>query len=333
MSKEILSEIALTKVNINQELKTLRNKFNFPIELYDGAFHLPLAGGKRLRPLMVIKTCEMLNGNVKKATVMATSLELLHNFTLIHDDIIDEDEFRRGTPTTHIKWGVPVAISAGDAVFSLVFNHLVNELENYETKPKIINNAVKTLSKSALIVCEGLVQDVSPEKYVNSVNDYLDMITRKTAELFDTSCYLGGLSAEANDIQLFELSKYGQNIGKLFQIVDDLLGIIGDPSVTGKPVGGDLKMGRRTIIIIHSLLNSSTNNKEKLEALLQKKNISQTDIDNALAIINKTQSIDYAKKLANHFMNEAIGSLSIFENNKHKKFLQLFPQFLYSRDK
>ncbi|MGH9990886.1 MAG: polyprenyl synthetase family protein, partial [Nitrososphaera sp.] len=203
-----------------------------PKELYQASSHYIRTGGKRLRPFMVLKGCEMLGGSAERALPAAAAVELVHNFTLVHDDIMDNDEIRHGTATVHRYYGMPLAILAGDILFSKAFELLTFNCRKAGIPDKSIIDMVEHLSFACTEICEGQAIDVevaSSAKFP-SVQHYIDMIGKKTATLFEVSCALGALSSPnhtASDIR--NLSSFGRNIGIAFQLIDDLIGIIGDP--------------------------------------------------------------------------------------------------------
>src|SRR5215217_7910925 len=182
-----------------------------PKELYQASSHYIRTGGKRLRPFMVLKCCEMLGGCAERALPAAAAVELVHNFTLVHDDIMDNDEMRHGTATVHRYYGMPLAILSGDILFSKAFELLT------------VNCRKAGISDKSII----------------------DMVGKKTATLFEVSCALGVLSSPNHTtVDIRNLSSFGRNIGIAFQLVDDLIGVIGDPKLTGKAAGNDIREGK-----------------------------------------------------------------------------------------
>ncbi|MEK6932153.1 MAG: polyprenyl synthetase family protein, partial [Thermoproteota archaeon] len=201
-----------------------------PKLLYDAAVHLIIHGGKRLRPHMVIKSCQILGGSITSAIPAASAVEMIHNFTLVHDDIMDNDEMRHGVPTVHKKFGMPIAILAGDVLFSKAYQIISDS--------KLSNDAtiqlVSRLAKACVDVCEGQLLDVkmAEEKRIPSQKEYITMIGKKTAALFDVSCSMGAICATGNQKDISNLSNFGRNLGIAFQITDDLIGVMGDPKIT-----------------------------------------------------------------------------------------------------
>lgn len=201
--------------------------------------------GKRLRPLLVLLSAGALGARLDQARYAAAAVELLHDFTLVHDDIMDNDDTRRGQPTVHVKWDVSTAILAGDGLMGLAFQKLL------QTPVGDTAAMTRRLADTMIVICEGQALDkmFESESRVSS-GQYLDMITRKTAALIELSCELGGMVAGATKEQSETLRSYGFALGMAFQIQDDLLDIIADEGKLGKKVGSDLAMHKQTILTI-----------------------------------------------------------------------------------
>ena len=172
-----------------------------PKELYQASSHYIVSGGKRLRPFMTIKSCEMLGGNSKSALPPAAAVEMIHNFSLVHDDIMDNDEMRHSIPTVHNYYGTPLAILSGDILFSKAFKLLVAEGRKVGHSENAISEMVARLSNACIYVCEGQAADVgmTSNQRFSSESHYIDMIGKKTAALFEVSCALGALSVADSD--------------------------------------------------------------------------------------------------------------------------------------
>ena len=203
-----------------------------PSKLYAAALHLIVNGGKRLRPFMVVKSCQILGGRNSDAMPAAGAVEMIHNFTLVHDDIMDNDDMRHGVPTTHKKFGLPIAILAGDVLFSKAYQ----VLSKTNLPSKSTTELVSRLAKACVDVCEGQLLDIgmAEGKTIPTQSQYIVMVSKKTAALFDVSCAMGAICAKANRKDITNLSSFGKNLGIAFQITDDLIGVLGDPKVTKK---------------------------------------------------------------------------------------------------
>lgn len=333
MEQDLRLEMEKVRRAIDAELRRIRAEKSFPLDLYEATFHLLLSGGKRIRPFLTVKTAQMFDSEFDAALPPAVAVELLHNFTLIHDDIMDRDEFRRGVPTTHVIWGDPTAIAAGDALFSLLFSYVVSEMRRRRIDPSVIVSAVEILSKGAETICGGQIMDLLAEKYVSTESEYIEMVYMKTATLFRLSSMLGGIVGGADETQKKHLDSFGRNIGISFQIVDDVLGIMGRPEVTGKPVGSDLKQGKNTLILIHALKNSSENGKMVISSVFGNKEAKPVEVEGAIDLILNLGSVDFARRMAKQYMEEAIDSLRKLPKNVHRDSIESLACFIYARER
>lgn len=218
---------------------------NFPRTLKEPIRYFLESTGKKVRPLLALFSCRFLNGETDCALPAAVGIELFHDFTLIHDDIMDRDDFRRGRPTIHKLWDEGAAILVGDALIGMAYTSL---LKSRSTRlPEVVNHFSEALIK----VCEGQALDKEFEERPRvSLDEYLDMIAKKTAWLFQLSCQIGGILGNGDDHQVNRLMDFGFNVGMAFQIQDDLLDFVADESKLGKAVGSDWKMDKKTFITL-----------------------------------------------------------------------------------
>lgn len=283
--------------------KFLNSKLNGnPKKLYDAAGHLIVNGGKRLRPYMVIKSCQILGGKSSTAMIAASAVEMVHNFTLVHDDIMDNDEMRHGVPTVHKKFGMPIAILAGDVLFSKAFQ-IISESK---LSPKATTHLISRLAKACVDVCEGQLLDIkmADEKRIPTEKEYITMIGKKTAALFDVSCAMGAICATNKPKDISNLSTFGRNLGIAFQITDDLIGVMGDPKVTKKPVGNDLREGKKSLPILMAIKLAKSNEKKIILKAFGNSKISKKDLNRAVEVIRslgieekvRNQALKYAEK-------------------------------------
>ncbi len=229
---------------INKELGAFTPNVEAPF-FYDPIRYVLDLKGKRIRPLLTLLSAEAAGGEIKEALPAATAVELLHNFTLVHDDIMDEDELRRGFPTVHHKWDLSTAILAGDGLMGLAFQKLL------ESRSGDIKKMMEQMVKTMIIICEGQALDKTFENRQSiTATEYLDMIARKTAVLLELSCELGGRAIECNAEIIEKLRNFGYNLGLGFQIQDDLLDVIAVQEDLGKKVGSDLQMHKQTLLTI-----------------------------------------------------------------------------------
>ena len=284
-----------------------------PDQLYKAAAHLIVNGGKRLRPYMVLKSCQVLGGKNKDAMSAAAAVEMVHNFTLVHDDIMDNDEMRHGVPTTHKKFGMPIAILAGDVLFSKAYQ----VISNANLPSKHTTELVSRLAKACVDVCEGQLLDIkmAEGKKIPTQNEYIKMISKKTAALFDVSCSMGAICAKSKNKDISNLSSFGKNLGIAFQITDDLIGVMGDPKITKKPVGNDLREGKKSLPILLAIKKAKGKDKKTILHAFGNQKAKRRDIETAVKIIKslgieksvRNQALFYAEK-AKKSLNSYSGS-------------------------
>ncbi len=254
------------------------NTYNFsgePIELYEPVTYMLSLGGKRLRPVLVLMACELFDDNIEKALPAALAVEVFHNFTLVHDDIMDKADIRRGKPTVHKKWNETVAILSGDLMMIKAIDILC------ETKYHHIPELIRIFNKTAAEVCEGQQLDMNFEQQVKvSKADYINMITLKTAVLLGGSLKLGALIGGATHDDASHVYEFGKNIGIAFQIQDDILDSFGDGSIVGKKIGGDISVNKKTLLLLE--LMESAN---EADHLLIKQALTETTIDKKIETI------------------------------------------------
>lgn len=231
----------------SEELKK-QNFSKSPKELYEPIIYTISQSGKRLRPIFTLMACDLFGCDINKAMNQAIAIELLHNFTLIHDDIMDEAPVRHGQETVHMKWNQNLAILAGDTMYALAYKYALNAELN------ILPTLMHTFNNTALEACEGQQMDINFEKReIVSLDEYLLMIKYKTAVLFGASMHIGGIIAKAEDEDIEHLYQYGLNIGLAFQLKDDLLDLYGQTANFGKKTGIDIIEGKKTFLYIKAL--------------------------------------------------------------------------------
>ncbi len=231
-----------------------------PASLYEPANYIMQLGGKRLRPLMVLMACEAFSGSYEKALPGAMAIEVLHNFTLMHDDIMDAAPLRRGKPTVHKKWDQTTAILSGDMM-------MFQSIMMLEKIPEhIFSDALKIFNKTAIEICEGQQLDMIFEKKTEvQIHEYLNMIALKTSVLLGCSFYLGAIIGGASKEDANALYDFGKNIGIAFQLHDDILDAFSDDEAFGKQIGGDIIANKKTYLLITALQNADEQQKRTLE--------------------------------------------------------------------
>ena len=292
-----------------------------PTQLYDAASYLIVNGGKRLRPFMVMKSCEILGGKLKDAMPAACAVEMIHNFTLVHDDIMDNDEMRHGVPTVHKKFGIPIAILAGDVLFSKAYQILSNS----NLPSKATNELVSRLAKACVDVCEGQLLDIkmAETKKIPSQGNYIKMIEKKTSSLFDVSCSMGAICAKAKQKDITKLSVFGRNLGIAFQITDDLIGVLGDPRMTKKPVGNDLREGKKSLPIVLAITKSKGNDKKTILKTFGNAKATKKDIEKAVESIRALGIEKIVRKQALLYSEKAQKSLNNYSGSAKIELLNL----------
>jgi len=219
-----------------------------PADLYNPITYTLAIGGKRLRPLLVLASCQMFGGDIAEAINPAIGIELFHNFTLLHDDIMDAAPLRRGKETVYKKWNSNVAILAGDTMFALANKYMLR------TRPQAVSLVVELFNQTAIEVCEGQQFDMDYEKTPDiSIADYIEMIRLKTAVLLAASLKTGAIIAGADTVDCNYIYQFGINIGLAFQLKDDLLDVYGVQEKFGKVSGGDIIAGKKTYLYLKAL--------------------------------------------------------------------------------
>lgn len=255
--------------------------------------------GKAFRPSICMLMCEAMGGNVAAASVSSISIELVHNFSLIHDDIEDNDKVRRHKPTLWATWGIPKALVTGNSILALG-NKELEKLKKYGISNSSIFYSQKLLTESYLKMMEGQFLDISFEKlkFVNQ-NDYLKMIGLKTGALIECSVLIGAATSgkELTEDDLINIQNFGKSLGLLFQIRDDILGVWGT-NKTGKPVGADIKKKKKSLPIILALSTEYNSNKRSLTEIMENDFISENEIQRFIEIMEKIGIKDKCEQMA-----------------------------------
>ena len=243
-----------------------------PKNLYEPIDYILKLGGKRIRPVLTLMAADIFSSDFKKALPAALAVEVFHNFTLIHDDIMDAAPLRRGKATVHEKWDTNTGILSGDAMLILAYQYF----ENYE--PIVFQKLAKLFSKTALEVCDGQQLDVDFETRNDvTIPEYINMIRLKTSVLVAAALKMGAIVAEANDENANLIYDFGLNLGLAFQLQDDYLDTFGDPETFGKQVGGDIIENKKTYLYLKALEVATEDDKGKLAYLYRKKLADSTD--------------------------------------------------------
>ncbi len=298
-------------VAINTEQQQLNS--TSPIQMYEPMAYIIGLGGKRVRPLLTLVGCDLFDVNPNQAIQSALAVELFHNFSLIHDDILDKAPLRRGNTTVHEKWNTDIAILSGDGMMVKAFDELC------KSNPVHIHDLLKLFSKTALEVCEGQQYDMNFEtQLVVSVNEYINMITFKTAVLLGCSLQMGSICANANTTNQNHIYEFGKNIGIAFQILDDVLDVYATDNKFGKQVGGDIISNKKTFLLLKAFELSSVDQNKSLSQLLLSSNMMEK-VEQVTKIYNDLNIKNIATNEANKYTEIALTHLKEIEANEDKK--------------
>ncbi len=299
-----------------------------PFNLYAPVDYILQLGGKRLRPILTLIACDIFSQEYIKALPAAIAVETFHNFTLVHDDIMDEAPLRRGQKTVHEKWDTNTGILSGDAMLILAYQYF----ENYE--PVVFQKLAKLFSKTALEVCDGQQLDVDFETRNNvSINEYIKMISLKTSVLVGAALKMGAIVAEAEEEQANYLYDFGLNLGIAFQLQDDYLDTFGNPETFGKQIGGDIIENKKTYLYLKALEVAKKEDQEKLVFFYSKKlKDNSAKITEVTSIFKQNDIPKLTQDLIKHYTEKSFEFLTVLNISENaKKSLQEFGENLMFR--
>ena len=302
-------------------------------ELYAPLRDLMARGGKRLRPALCMAACEAVGGKRADALKVAAFIEMVHNFTLIHDDIADRSELRRGQPCLHHEYGLGLAINSGDWLFSTAYEALSDATADLDEKRA--KRLWALLSKSVTEVCEGQAMDigwVENKRWDLTEKDYFGMIRHKTGALMSAACEAGAIVGGGSEKEINALRDFGMGIGVGFQIHDDVLNLRADVKKYGKEIGGDINEGKRTLMAIYTLSACTPTEKKLLINILDKPKNSPDEIRAAIEMIEKYGSIDRAAELSKGMIEEGKRGLKALPESKAKRLLLEIAEYLVKRE-
>ncbi|MBZ0202991.1 MAG: polyprenyl synthetase family protein [Ignavibacteria bacterium] len=299
----------------------------YPFSLYDPLNYIMNGGGKRIRPLLVLLSCEAFGGDTQNAIDAAVSVEILHNFTLVHDDIMDNAGTRRGKETIHKKWDVNAAILVGDELIGLSYRSLLR------SKTDNITGVVRAFTDGVIEVCEGQAMDKEFETSTDvTLDDYLIMIRKKTAELLRTSSVMGAIIGNADEHGIKSISSYSENIGLAFQIQDDLLDVIADEGEFGKKIGGDIIERKKTFLYLKALELLNGNAKDEFLYMYNTDSAESDKIKKIISIYNDICVINSARKEIEKYTILANRSIDCINSVSAKNNLEQFSNMLLNRN-
>ncbi len=301
-----------------------------PTTLYEASRHLPFAGGKRIRPFLVMISCESVSGDATNALPFAAGLELMHNFTLVHDDIMDHSMLRRKLPTVHVKYGEPAAILSGDLLFAKSFEAILNTSVDFSILKQLQLDFIDCI----IAICEGQQLDIEFELQKTVTEQvYLDMISKKTGALFELSGKGGGLIGGGNPQEVAALKTYGMALGLAFQIWDDYLDMSSKTTILGKDIGNDIRNGKKTLIAVHCLSHVNGEKKQFFNNIFGNRNASDHDVAKVYDLFRELGSVEYAQQRALQYIDQAKDAIAVLRPSDAKELLYQLIDYIIQRDK
>ncbi len=327
--KELNSLLQEYGAMVNQQIEKYILRAGQPVTLHQPIWELLDRGGKRFRPALTLLVCRAVGGQPRRALPAAAAVEILHNMTLIHDDIEDQSELRRGKPCIHIMFGLPTAVNAGDAMLMKVFEAAADGSLPADIK----NELVRRFAKRAFQITRGqaLEFELNSRKDFSEA-DVIEVLQNKTGALVALSCEAGAVVGRAKRSQFSAATKFGESIGVGFQVVDDLLNVVGDVRKYGKEIGGDIREGKRTIMGAHLVRSASAEDRDRFMGMLGKSTISQEEIAQAIDLYKEYGSLDYAKKVADRYIEDGLQALKRLPRSDARETLDALARFLVQRE-
>ncbi len=297
-----------------------------PAGLYQPARYIMAQNGKKIRFFLTMKGCKLFSGSPGAAIHAALAIELFHNFTLIHDDIMDEATSRRNQLTVHEKWDTNTAILSGDVMMILAYESFL------KSKPEHLPHILPVFTRSARAVCEGQQMDMEFESLpIVQMEVYLEMIRKKTAVLLGAALSIGAICGNATPVEAEHLYQYGENLGMAFQIRDDILDCYGDAGKTGKVRAGDILQGKKTILYIRTWFSMAEEEQDQFNQLYHSDHSGK--IEKVLALYDKAGARDYAHRKEQEYYNRAVEALDkINLPDEQKKILTQYTHRILGRD-
>ena len=312
-------------MDINNEILQLNWKRE-PYGLYEPIEYTLAAGGKRVRPQLAMIACELFGGNAQEIAPAAMALEVFHNFTLLHDDVMDKADMRRGHPTVHTKWNENTAILSGDQMMIEAYKQLA---QLPDTK---LPQVLRWFNEMATAICEGQQYDIDFESSTTvAISDYLMMIEKKTALLLAYSLRIGAYIAGASEQEQEALFLYGRHIGIAFQIQDDVLDVYGDPSNFGKAIGGDICCNKKTFLLLTALDIADAESKASLLQWLITSNKNAEKIQAVTALYTQLGVREMGEAVMEDHTAEALAQLELLPQNEYTNQLRVLAEKLATR--
>ena len=277
-----------------------------PSHLYEPITYTMDLGGKRLRPVLVLMACEAVGGDINRALTPAIGLEMFHNFTLLHDDVMDKADIRRGKPTVHVKWDDNTAILSGDAMLTMATQLIA------QAPADVMPQVMDLYNRTAMEIYEGQQYDVDFEKRNDvTVDEYIEMIRLKTSVLLGCACKMGALIGGADEATAQLFYKVGENLGLAFQLQDDMLDVWGDEATFGKAIGGDIMNNKKTFLLINAMQRATGDHKVELSLWLSTPNASRAvKVPAVTAIYDALNLRSLSLDAINRYNDEALNALN-----------------------
>ena len=301
-----------------------------PIELYDPIQYIMGIGGKRLRPAVLLLTCYLFEGKYQRGLSAALAVEIFHNFTLVHDDIMDEAPLRRGQPTVHQKYNLNTGILSGDVMLVLAYKFLTENTPAHQL-PKVL----QVFNQFAVEVCEGQQMDMNFERKDKvTIDEYIRMIELKTSVLVAGAMQIGALLGGAKEKEAEAMYQFGRNLGIAFQLQDDLLDTYGDPEKFGKKIGGDIAQNKKTILYLKAIERALPHQHQQLELLYQSNRVKEQDkIKKVIEIFGELNVKDQVIELQEIYKNNAFKHLNSLDIPPERRgVMELFANNLMRRE-
>ena len=277
-----------------------------PSHLYEPITYTMDLGGKRLRPVLVLMACEAVGGDINRAITPAIGLEMFHNFTLLHDDVMDKADIRRGKPTVHVKWDDNTAILSGDAMLTMATQLIA------QAPADVMPQVMDLYNRTAMEIYEGQQYDVDFETRNDvTVDEYIEMIRLKTSVLLGCACKMGALIGGADEATAQLFYKVGENLGLAFQLQDDMLDVWGDEATFGKAIGGDIMNNKKTFLLINAMQRATGDHKVELSLWLSTPNASRAvKVPAVTAIYDALNLRSLSLDAINRYNDEALNALN-----------------------
>lgn len=301
-----------------------------PAALYEPIAYTMALGGKRLRPVLTLMACDAFCGDYRRAMNQAVGIELYHNFTLLHDDVMDKADVRRGKPTVHVRWNDNVAILSGDAMLTMASQHIA------EADSAHLKAAMSLFNKTAMEVYDGQQYDMDFESRMDvSEKEYIEMIRLKTSVLLGCACKMGAVMADAAETDAEAIYQYGMNLGVAFQLQDDILDVYGDSATFGKEIGGDIMNNKKTFMLINAINRASGNDRKELLQWIDTDNPDRNEkVAAVTAIYNRLDIRAIAEAAMDQYNDRALAIIdTIAIGDEAKQAFRDFANMLMHRNK